>query len=466
MKVTFIGHASVLIETAGISVLSDPWWRGPCFGAQWWNRPEPDLSAIPEALDYVYISHGHEDHLHPGTLKTLSRETTILVSSRLSLSGVLTDLGFKVIEVEPDEPTKLSEEVSVYIWPTHGDDTLFVLRDHSEILINLNDALHSAPRNVQEEHIQKLISLFPDPDYVFCGYGIASHFPNCYFIPGKNDERTAAQRQAYFNTQWAYIMHALHPKFGFPFAANVVFFEKDLVSLNEAVHNSERPTDCYSKMYGAGVGQLIDISPGFWIDSGVIGSDRRFQPVSISEMLNTNEEAYSRANKYAVPSDSEFAELVDLLRTNIELCKNYLLEHSGNYRFGILLRGSDTGIAIEKQSSRIHVEPTKRAEIESPAFDVTFETRAVYLRRSLQEDYANEVLFVGSGGVFRYRSRQDADRNLHRELVVILQKHDRCPASRYGDNPRWLYHVKRQAKRILGKETGDLYDLSRWVIYD
>ncbi len=57
MNITFIGHASILIETRGIRVLSDPWWRGPCFGAQWWNCPPPYLDPVQTKLDiYLYIA--------------------------------------------------------------------------------------------------------------------------------------------------------------------------------------------------------------------------------------------------------------------------------------------------------------------------------------------------------------------------------------------------------------------------
>jgi L-ascorbate metabolism protein UlaG (beta-lactamase superfamily) len=35
MRITFIGHASLLIEANRLNIVSDPWWNGPCFGAQW-----------------------------------------------------------------------------------------------------------------------------------------------------------------------------------------------------------------------------------------------------------------------------------------------------------------------------------------------------------------------------------------------------------------------------------------------
>jgi hypothetical protein len=40
-------------------IISDPWWIGPCFGAQWWLYLPPDLDALKEAVpDFIYVSHG------------------------------------------------------------------------------------------------------------------------------------------------------------------------------------------------------------------------------------------------------------------------------------------------------------------------------------------------------------------------------------------------------------------------
>jgi L-ascorbate metabolism protein UlaG (beta-lactamase superfamily) len=83
MKVTFIGHASILIEANGVRILSDPWWNGPCFGAQWWLYPDAFLAAVEERpIDYIYISHGHHDHFHPPTLRQFAPRPSARSASR------------------------------------------------------------------------------------------------------------------------------------------------------------------------------------------------------------------------------------------------------------------------------------------------------------------------------------------------------------------------------------------------
>jgi len=77
--------------------------------------------------------------------------------------------------------------------------------------------LHAAPKSIQEQITDDLTKRYGTADYVFCGYGTASPFPNCFRIPGKDDYATAVRRQAHFNAKWASIVAKLQPRFAFPF---------------------------------------------------------------------------------------------------------------------------------------------------------------------------------------------------------------------------------------------------------
>lgn len=91
VKIDSIGHAAILIEANGLRVLSDPWWAGPCFGSQWWQYPKAYLAPIEAAApDYIYISHGHADHLDNGTLSRLPKTAKCLVSSTSDMGEAAT----------------------------------------------------------------------------------------------------------------------------------------------------------------------------------------------------------------------------------------------------------------------------------------------------------------------------------------------------------------------------------------
>jgi hypothetical protein len=466
MQVTFIGHASVLVETGGITILSDPWWSGPCFGAQWWIYPPPRTDLVDiDNIDYVYISHGHHDHYHPGTLKTFSRKTRVLVSHELDLAPSIRKLGLETLTLRPDEAFQLADHTRCWIWPTHGHDTLMVIDDGQEVCVNINDALHAAPRHTQDAFIKKLTGMFPRIDYVFCGYGVASHFPNCYEVPGLDRIRTAQKRQHFFNRSWARIIHDLEPKYGFPFAANVVFYEEDLFFVNEPTHNHERPTDWFLEAYKNSPTQVMDIAPGFTMRDGEVANQVLRQPVSGTKLRSEHANDVVRANRCARVTEQAVTQLANVLQKNIDVCSDYLLEYDGDYQFVIRLRNSNSGFLIEKQGASITMS-TVHSNIDAwQAYDVLYKTRLSYLRRSLTQQYGSEVLFVGSGGIFVYRTARDARRNLHRELRTMMTLHQTCPPSRFGGSAKWVYQQKQFAKRLLRVQPTGLYDLQDWLVF-
>lgn len=464
MKVTFIGHASILVETGGISILSDPWWRAPCFGAQWWNYPEADLRPLENRkVDYVYISHGHHDHLHPGTLRTLGYSPTFLVSARIDVAPALRDLGYDVIEIGDDQPLSLgSSGVAVRIMETYGSDTLMTITDGKEVCVNLNDALHAAPSAVQSTFVERLRSIHPHIDYLFCGYGVASHFPNCYVVPGKDRSATAAKRQRHFNRQWAALIHRLAPKFGLPFAADVVLLERDLFWANEITHNIERPVVTFRREYPDSSVRTYDIAPGFALADGAVLHEVLRRPITGEDLKRDMAEQIKRADRYGTVTESELGEVLDLLQARLDTCRAYLATCPTDYRFYISFRGSELGAIMEKRGTAVTIAAAAAGA--SKDCDLVFTTRLAYLKWALTRQYGDEILFVGSGCVFEYRQRAAAAKNLHRELLVLLRQvpppaPERRPASGL------VAKLKSAVKTAIGRHEEDLYDLEGWTVF-
>ena len=75
LRVTMIGHASLLIQTAGINILTDPVWSKRAspisfIGPRRYNEPGIALADLPP-IDLILITHNHYDHLDMATLKAL-----------------------------------------------------------------------------------------------------------------------------------------------------------------------------------------------------------------------------------------------------------------------------------------------------------------------------------------------------------------------------------------------------------
>jgi L-ascorbate metabolism protein UlaG (beta-lactamase superfamily) len=76
LRVTWLGHASVLVEIDGHRVLTDPVWSHraspvPWLGPTRWYDPSIALADLPP-LDAVVVSHDHYDHLDMATIQALA----------------------------------------------------------------------------------------------------------------------------------------------------------------------------------------------------------------------------------------------------------------------------------------------------------------------------------------------------------------------------------------------------------
>ncbi|WHU01143.1 MULTISPECIES: MBL fold metallo-hydrolase [unclassified Sphingomonas] len=85
MRVTWIGHASVLVQASGLNILTDPVWSetvGPYgFGPKRVAEPGVRFEDLPK-IDIVLVSHNHYDHMDLATLKRLwDRDHPIIVTS-------------------------------------------------------------------------------------------------------------------------------------------------------------------------------------------------------------------------------------------------------------------------------------------------------------------------------------------------------------------------------------------------
>lgn len=77
LAATYVGHATVLIQTAGLNILTDPIWSERAFPVSWAGprRVTPPGVAFEDLppIDLVLVSHNHYDHMDLPTLLRLHR---------------------------------------------------------------------------------------------------------------------------------------------------------------------------------------------------------------------------------------------------------------------------------------------------------------------------------------------------------------------------------------------------------
>lgn len=97
--VTWVGHATYVVQIGGLTVLTDPVWSRKIPGVrQRLTPPGVAWSDLPP-VDAVVISHNHYDHLDAPTVRRLPRDTAVLVPA--NLAAWFTRRGFtNVVELD------------------------------------------------------------------------------------------------------------------------------------------------------------------------------------------------------------------------------------------------------------------------------------------------------------------------------------------------------------------------------
>jgi L-ascorbate metabolism protein UlaG (beta-lactamase superfamily) len=106
-RLTYVGHATVLIETGGARVITDPVLR-PRMLRVIHRHVDVPPEHVTEGIDAILISHLHHDHLDFPSLKRFDRATPVVVPK--GAGRTLRRRGFKeVIELLPGEHAQLGE---------------------------------------------------------------------------------------------------------------------------------------------------------------------------------------------------------------------------------------------------------------------------------------------------------------------------------------------------------------------
>lgn len=139
LLVTFVNHATVLIQWNGMNFLTDPIWSERASPFTWTGPKrvhEPGIAweDLPK-IDVVLISHNHYDHMDEKTLQNLVSRDNPLVISGLGNGAIMRELGVpKTTELDWWQTTQVNHDWSVtYVpgqhfsarWPWNKDKALW-----------------------------------------------------------------------------------------------------------------------------------------------------------------------------------------------------------------------------------------------------------------------------------------------------------------------------------------------------
>jgi L-ascorbate metabolism protein UlaG (beta-lactamase superfamily) len=152
LRVTFINHSTVLLQTQGLNILTDPVWServSPVsFSGPRRHRPPGIRFDDLPPIHCLLISHNHYDHFDVPTLKRLAASHRPVVFCPLGLTGPLRRIGFR--------------EVNQLDW--------WQVRAWRDMRIHCVPAQHFSARTP-----------FDRNRTLWCGWAIESEYGNLYF---------------------------------------------------------------------------------------------------------------------------------------------------------------------------------------------------------------------------------------------------------------------------------------------
>jgi L-ascorbate metabolism protein UlaG (beta-lactamase superfamily) len=122
LAATFVNHSTFLVQTHGVTVLTDPIWSERASPLTWAGprrvrRPGVAFSDLP-TIDLVLVSHNHYDHLDLPTLRRLQATCDPLVVTSLGNRSFLRRCGLRrVEELDWWQSTTVGPQVDVTLTP-------------------------------------------------------------------------------------------------------------------------------------------------------------------------------------------------------------------------------------------------------------------------------------------------------------------------------------------------------------
>jgi N-acyl-phosphatidylethanolamine-hydrolysing phospholipase D len=144
MKITMLGHATLIIEVDGKRILTDPWLTDPLYLGQLWHNRSFNAKKLPP-LDLVLVSHGHGDHFDPKTLSRIPKSIPIVIFKPYEKAA--RKAGFKKIYPVRDGDIFFLDEVGIKALPgkhVGGTATYLVSGNEGKVFFG-GDSEYSKP---------------------------------------------------------------------------------------------------------------------------------------------------------------------------------------------------------------------------------------------------------------------------------------------------------------------------------
>lgn len=300
MRVTYYGQACTLAEAGEITILTDPWLTEGAYLGTWFHThvladAGVTPQTIPKDIDYLFLSHEHQDHMDVATLKHFPPNIPILICQFPSpkFRNYLKGLGFTNIhELVSGETELLGDGVSVTIFGTveYTNDSAILIEHNGVRLFNETDC------KLSYGDLQKIGRLGIDIGfYMFSG---ANWYPVMYDYPPDTMLELVRRRRKSLLDSFVRRVKLTKPRFAVPAAGPCTVLDKDLLWLNDESHGIFiDPVFAIDELRRAN----LPTEPLYMAVSDVWDSLRGFQPHAPASLRVPRHEYLQKASERMAP---------------------------------------------------------------------------------------------------------------------------------------------------------------------
>jgi len=446
MKIEYVCHSCVYLETTDTNLIFDPWFNGAAYLNQWVVFPKPLNTSMVKDVKNILITHGHEDHLHENTLKLFSKNANVYYPFqwRKGAKKYFNTIGYSSLtEAVSFRAYQLSASTKItYI--SFALESVVVIEFDNIVLLNINDALNSHHQNVVEMFLKEIKKHWPTINYLFAGWAGAGYFPNTVHYKNKNDIEVGTLREQYFANQLCKIIFDLNPKNVIPFLPGFALVHPDKLWINDIKFARKNIELYYKKFFDSKSNiNFYCMQPSDVID------DNQFKPISAYHQKEVNgelnhllQEQYSNellaATKFNFINDYDMQmllrRLLKLINDNQDIYAKAIVN---SLFFSILIRDRKENNIINICYYGFGFTGSVSSNI-SPDSLLCISTWSNLLNHSIDNEWGGDVLTIGYG----------IDVDVYEETTLELNLDIVCVRliSRF---PRTKSEIKKNPLRVL-----------------
>ncbi len=232
----FINHASVLVSSEKVGLLSDPWYQGDAFHKGWSLLHELKDDEIEDVLNrttHIWISHEHPDHFSvlffikfEEMIKQRGIEILFQETKDKRVEGFLRSKGFNLRILKANKWIEIDNGFSILNFKDGFYDSGLCIDISGEKFLNLNDCEVKTHKRCRE-----VFDLVGECDVLI------SQFSYAAWKGGKDNiawRKNAAKEK--LNTLSLQVKY-FKPKFLIPFASYIYFSNNSNFYLNDAANS-------------------------------------------------------------------------------------------------------------------------------------------------------------------------------------------------------------------------------------